>query len=779
MAAQHKDSKAKALATASTLQRVVCPSTERDPLELLSSGYRKVDEQKRYTNRLTNLPDKGVGVVSRDGSFSEPPPGPNKGPPRTNGRAVLDQMFGHLRPHHNIAEPALLQMEQTELENGLGDQAARAAFYRPSITAALMAIPADSRLLAADAASPGTGIASTSTSASASGALYRVGNSPMRRGRGGGDDSNQSEDGDTASEPELPAPEDDRPSTASSQRGGSGGYGVTAGASVAGSGGSITAAGRFSSPRTMRPPMGVAAGAMGAPASPGLLSRGPEACNSPMRISANGIGPIPPGAGAGRAGSARRTGGGALPTVSRSYPDGTVAAGSLTMGAQLGCAGTAQPPPGAVLETPRLPAAATQAGAKRGNRRASVSGAEIAAAAAAAAAGLPAIGSGGASPSPGGRARRASLVGGGAGYGATAAVAMGGLPAHSPGPPLVGSPGSQRYSMPGNSVGLSGGSFSSGGNGMPLLSQRGGGAGTSGGGAGADGAATAVASRLGMRSSLPSELALHGSPHSTHGAAGQGPQRSGHSVSVAGTMPGAGPVPRVRLSYSGVGPGAGATHGTATDGGGEGSMWPGAASIGLLAQLQGALHPEGSGPSPPAVNPSVPLSGLDALSATGLGDAISQLRNIRISAAGAPPQGAKEKPKKVEPGLAGVTPLSLLPVPLPPIENWQSGGKSVADLDPCKDIRLVDAPRCILPRATEEQDLQSKMAAHKNAMRELVKAEGAPMSESEMEAVKLLGRLERSGARMRNYGDVDGSEQEAAGAAGAAGAGHRAVVGAA
>eukprot|EP00198_Chlamydomonas_reinhardtii_P012224 XP_001701561.1 predicted protein [Chlamydomonas reinhardtii] len=57
-------------------------------------------------------------------------------------------------------------------------------------------------------------------------------------------------------------------------------------------------------------------------------------------------------------------------------------------------------------------------------------------------------------------------------------------------------------------------------------------------------------------------------------------------------------------------------------------------------------------------------------------------------------------------GLAGVTPLSLLPVPLPPIENWQSGGKSVADLDPCKDIRLVDAPRCILPRPTEEQDLQ-------------------------------------------------------------------------
>ncbi|PNW82786.1 hypothetical protein CHLRE_06g294100v5 [Chlamydomonas reinhardtii] len=775
MAAQHKDSKAKALATASTLQRVVCPSTERDPLAFLSSGYRKVDEQKRYTNRLTNLPDKGVGVVSREGSFSEPLPGPSKGPPRTNGRAVLDQMFGHLRPHHNIAEPALLQMEQHELENGLGDQAARAAFYRPSITAALMAIPPDNRLLTADAGASGPGGASASTSASMSGALHRVANSPMRRGHG--DDSNQSQDGDTGSEPELPAPEDERPSTASSQRAGSGSYGVTSGGGVTGSGGSITAAGRFNSPRAVRPPMGVAAGIAGAPTSPGSLSRGPEACNSPVRTSVNGIAPIPPAGGAGPAGSARRTGGGALPTVSRSYPDGTVAAGSLSMGGQLGCAGVAQPPLGAVLETPRLPAAATQVGAKRGNRRASVSGAEVAAAAAAAAAGLPAIGSGGASPSPGGRARRSSLVGGGAGYGTSASVAMNGLPAHPMGPPVAGS---QRFSMPGNSVALSGGSFSGGGNGMPLLSQRGGGAGPSGGGAGADGAGTAVASRLGVRSSLPSELTLHGSPHSMTNAGGQGPQRSGHSVSVAGAMPGANPMPRVRLSYSGVGSSAGAAHGGGTEGGGEAGIWPSAASSGLLAQLHGALHPEGSGPVPPAVNTAVPLSGLDGLSATGLGDAISQLRNIRISAAGAPQPAVKEKPKKVEPGLAGVTPLSLLPVPLPPIENWQSGGKSVADLDPCKDIRLVDAPRCILPRPTEEQDLQSKMAAHKNAMRELVKAEGAPMSEGEMEAVKLLGRLERSGARMRNYGDVDGSEQEAAGAAGTAGTGtHRTVVGAA
>lgn len=574
-----------------------------------------------------------------------------------------------------------------------GDQAARAAFYRPSITAALMAIPPDNRLLTADAGASGPGGASASTSASMSGALHRVANSPMRRGAGmpggfaesqgflpfagipplrdsahmlhglasahgylhprvvnltgHGDDSNQSQDGDTGSEPELPAPEDERPSTASSQRAGSGSYGVTSGGGVTGSGGSITAAGRFNSPRAVRPPMGVAAGIAGAPTSPGSLSRGPEACNSPVRTSVNGIAPIPPAGGAGPAGSARRTGGGALPTVSRSYPDGTVAAGSLSMGGQLGCAGVAQPPLGAVLETPRLPAAATQVGAKRGNRRASVSGAEVAAAAAAAAAGLPAIGSGGASPSPGGRARRSSLVGGGAGYGTSASVAMNGLPAHPMGPPVAGS---QRFSMPGNSVALSGGSFSGGGNGMPLLSQRGGGAGPSGGGAGADGAGTAVASRLGVRSSLPSELTLHGSPHSMTNAGGQGPQRSGHSVSVAGAMPGANPMPRVRLSYSGVGSSAGAAHGGGTEGGGEAGIWPSAASSGLLAQLHGALHPEGSGPVPPAVNTAVPLSGLDGLSATGLGDAISQLRNIRISAAGAPQPAVKEKPKKVEPG---------------------------------------------------------------------------------------------------------------------------------
>ncbi len=198
---------------------------------------------------------------------------------------------------------------------------------------------------------------------------------------------------------------------------------------------------------------------------------------------------------------------------------------------------------------------------------------------------------------------------------------------------------------------LSGGSFTSGANGMPLLSHRGSGGGASGGGAsGGDGAAPAVASRLGLRSSLPLELPLHGSPHSITSQAGQGPQRSGHSASVAGIVTGAGPVPRVRLSYSGVGFPVGAPHGAAAEGGPEGGPWPGASSTGLLAQVQGALHSEGNAPSSPAVNPSVPLSGLEALSATGLGDAISQLRNIRISAAGAPVVAAKDKSKKVEPG---------------------------------------------------------------------------------------------------------------------------------
>jgi hypothetical protein len=68
------------------------------------------------------------------------------------------------------------------------------------------------------------------------------------------------------------------------------------------------------------------------------------------------------------------------------------------------------------------------------------------------------------------------------------------------------------------------------------------------------------------------------------------------------------------------------------------------------------------------------------------------------------------------------------------------------------------------------------MAAHKNAMRELVKAEGAPMSESEMEAVKLLGRLERSGARMRNYGDVEGGGEQDLPGQGQAGAGNKVTV---
>ncbi|KAG2450040.1 hypothetical protein HYH02_000144 [Chlamydomonas schloesseri] len=672
-------------------------------------------------------------------------------------------MFGHLRPHHNIAEPALMQMEQHELEVALGDQAARAAFYRPSITAALIAIPSDVRLPAGDGGAGAVGSPSF-TAASMSGPLYRVDNSSMRRGRGGGGDSNQSEDGD--SDPDMPGPQEERPSTASSQRARSGGFAMTAGAGVAGSGNSVTSAGRLRSPRALWVPMGVAAGR---PASPAMHTRGPEACNSPMRTSINGIGPISPGAGGGRAGSARRTGGGVLPTVSRSYPEGIAAAVSITMGSQLGCTGATQPPLGAVQETPRLPAAATQAGAKRGNRRASVSGAEVAAAAAsaAAAAGLPAIGSCVTSPSPGDRARRTSLVGGGAGYGASAAVAVNGLPtAHLVGPPFASS---QRFSVPGNnSMALSGGSFTSGANGMPLQSHRASG----GGAAGADGAAPAVASRLGLRSSLPSELQLHGSPQSITSQAGQGPQRSGHSASVGGIVAGAGPAPRVRSSYSGVG----ASHGAAAEGGPEGGPWPGASPTGLLAQVQGALHLEGTGPSSPAVNPSVPLSGLQALSTTGLGDAISQLRNIRMSAAGAPVVAAKEKPKKVEPGIAGLTPLNLLPVPLPPIENWQSAGKSVADLDPCKDIRLVDGPRCVLPRPTEEQDLQSKMAAHKNAMRELVKAEGAPMSEGEMEAVKLLGRLERSGARMRNYGDMNGSGEQGPPGPGQGGSGDKMTV---
>ncbi|GIL80913.1 hypothetical protein Vretifemale_9892 [Volvox reticuliferus] len=167
--------------------------------------------------------------------------------------------------------------------------------------------------------------------------------------------------------------------------------------------------------------------------------------------------------------------------------------------------------------------------------------------------------------------------------------------------------------------------------------------------------------------------------------------------------------------------------------------------------------------SPSTVNPAVPLSGLENLAGTGLGDAISQLRNIRM---GAGSGGAKEsRERKVEPGLAGVVPVQLLPVPLPPLDNWQVFSKQGPELDPCKGIRLVDTANYVLPRHSAEVGLQVRMAQHQAAMRELVKVEGAPMSETEMEAAKLLGRLERSGARHRNFGTMEsmGSSGQPAG----------------
>ncbi|GIL50743.1 hypothetical protein Vafri_6887, partial [Volvox africanus] len=157
--------------------------------------------------------------------------------------------------------------------------------------------------------------------------------------------------------------------------------------------------------------------------------------------------------------------------------------------------------------------------------------------------------------------------------------------------------------------------------------------------------------------------------------------------------------------------------------------------------------------SPSTANPAMPLSGLENLAGTGLGDAISQLRNIRM---GAGSGGAKDfRERKFEPGLAGLVPVQLLPVPLPPLDNWQVITKPGPELDPCKGIRLVDTANYVLPRHSAEVGLQVRMAQHQAAMRELVKVEGAPMSEIEMEAAKLLGRLERSGARHRNFGTME------------------------
>ncbi|KXZ49448.1 hypothetical protein GPECTOR_21g674 [Gonium pectorale] len=321
---------------------------------------------------------------------------------------------------------------------------------------------------------------------------------------------------------------------------------------------------------------------------------------------------------------------------------------------------------------------------------------------------------------PAARARRTSLVVavGGAGGGTTGPGGQSFLPPHAA---PAAAPAASATTSP-NGTGAGGGT--SGGGTMPQLPNR---------GAGSHGdIGTLVAGRPGQRNSLPADL---------HGGSGA-------------RSPGPGSFPVPRMSYNG------GYNGSGGGGGGGGPEVPHSPTPpGLLLQLADLHSPSSGGAAStlPGVNINVPLSGLDALATTGLGDAISQLRHIRMGGTGPPASTVtsvapgKHRESKVEPGLAGVTPLQLLPVPLPPIENWQSSGKTVNEVDPCRGIRLVDAPLYVLPRPTAEVDLQAKMAAHQAAMRDLVRAEGAPMSEGEMEAVKLLGRLERSGARARNY----------------------------
>ncbi|KAG2487405.1 hypothetical protein HYH03_013974 [Edaphochlamys debaryana] len=653
-------------------------------------------------------------------------------------------MFGHLRPHHITVPTAGMKVEESDLENGLSNQAANAAFYRPSITAALQALSPDPPTVPSRGDNTSSGGVAPPPRGSLSGCplpLHGRLAAAAARPDGHAESSDAEHLGSGSG-----AGDDDRmrPSSSASQNGRFssprlGRAWATGGAGpAAGSPGSVTGGGSFSGPLlTVRPDPG-----------------------SPMR---QGMGP-----GGERQGSAW-PGGWGLPGVNRTSGAavGDGAGHSPTRGPGGGGSG------GGGEDMPRLPAAAMTGHTPRGNRRASVGGdvtglpmiaasagsmtSSAAASAAAAASVNAALGAGnspGAASGPGkpgvggsGRTRRSSMVAGLGNYGCGAGAGVG--PSQAPTPPsglpphLQAGGGYERRSMPGNgmfgaggpNVSLSGGSFT-GSPGGPQLTRRpsdsgnpgigggGGGGGVGGSGTTASGVAPggSQASRLGLRSSAPQEV-LAGS------LAGAGPGAVRHAS------------PAVRSSFSGV------------PGGGGGVL-----DSGLLAQLAD-LH-AGSASSI-SLGSGRPLNGFDSLAGTGLGDAISQLRNIRERGSITVP---KEKPRKsdkeqkVEAGLAGVTPLQLLPVPLPPIENWTSSGKSNAEVDPLRGIRLVDAPMCVMPRPAAEVDLQHKMAQHKQAMKDLVRAEGAPMSESEMEAVKLLGRLERSQVRARNYEEVDGEE---------------------
>ncbi|GFR49933.1 hypothetical protein Agub_g12037 [Astrephomene gubernaculifera] len=915
-----KGSKAKTLATASTLQKVVCPAPERDPQEILSNGWRKVGEQKRYTNHLANgLPYYGVRLASRHDVFRAENAANSH---RTNGRQVLDKMFGHLRPHHDTALVAALQhRDEQELENGLGSQAARAAFYRPNVSAALHAMGVEG-LSSGGARKPLRRISSSTLSyisfgGSSSCAGEEAGGRVPLRGcmsfrsdysEAGSEaqqqqqqplllrqqqpqqyqqsqqqqQQQQQQDQEPLSQqlaerkpptqpPQPPQPQkrpmshrhvhhpshphshqqhhqqhhhsqqqQSQPHTqqqppspqlhlqpqpppsppaqqyqsqppptplqlppqpqegaihhpASSTTSGGGGGGGSGGGSAPVSG--VTEV-HWPQPPPSPPPC-----------CPTRGGGGGGGCDSPrlahLRAAAgDGIPAVPahaPGGGGSCPSPRQRRGGGggggsSLPDGSTGVDggsDGGVSVSSLctplpavgrplltpepsAAGAAAAGAGSQE---GGCMQPPRTPQGHGQARGRGGGTGVQGGGphAEVCSQLVLDAAGSSAVTEAAGAACSQEQSRlsitsgEATLpsIGGGSGGGASSTSSGGGSGSSSGGCSEVG--------------GVAGGKTAAVGGArtrrLSVIVTDAGGEGGSGGGAGAAPHSVPMSTR-------PPRLSYNGTCGTVASggvAGGGGPGRNGGGrYSPAGCSCGGGsggvtPSLPYRASIDGAGRCSTAsdlasstcspvpTNGAGVDVSSGTATGP---AGGFLAGLQSPVRcTGGSGVSSTRCTTpthAVPLSNLDDLAATGLGDAITLLRSIRKGTGGGAGKG-----HKTEPGLAGLLPTQLLAVPLPPVEHWQSNRRPTSAMDPCKGIRLVDAPMYVLPRPQAEAGLQLKMVAHQAAMRDLVKAEGAPMSEAEMEAAKLLGRLERSGARHRNFGDCEEARAAPAVAGGA------------
>ncbi|PNH00173.1 hypothetical protein TSOC_014020, partial [Tetrabaena socialis] len=384
---------------------------------------------------------------------------------------------------------------------------------------------------------------------------------------------------------------------------------------------------------------GSSSSASGPGGSPALLHRANGGA-SPLR-----------GGGAAAPGPRRAT----LPAVARSGPSETAGGGGGGGGGALLASSS--------VDSPRLPAAAA-VGSPRANRRASVSGeVGLPCLSPCAAPSSPSLSSTMASAASAGhnanaRVRRMSLAGGtgGGGDNVVSPPPLQQQQYHSQ--PLSGP--QPRISLPGGLGGGGGGgyggSFTAGAPPLPpyrathaLSYSTGGGGGTeplgdaSAAGCGGSGF---VMSRLGQRCSSTQENTQGPLPAGGGGGGGGGPQARS---SASGSLP--------RLSLTGyTGAGGGAAGGAYGSGGGgaAGDTSP-RASGGLLAQFADTpAHPgssyttQGGGGGGGAV--AAPLSGLDNLSGTGLGDAISQLRHIRRGslAGGAAPGGKADRGDRAE-----------------------------------------------------------------------------------------------------------------------------------